>query len=408
MATRVVERLDELRRARLEQRSWTINLRGAGITLIATLVLLAFLFGLQKLSRVVRRFFVRRTAKLTQLKQRDLDLRLAFLQVSRRLTALVFAAIALTACYLWITLVLGLFPYTAPWSEILSRQIASLGESLLDGFLSAVPNLLIVVVIFLLTRGTARITEQVLRSFEVDREDHRLLARDTAKATRRLASVMIWIFGVVIAYPYIPGSDSDAFKGVGVLLGLMISLGSTGLVNQLVSGFVVLYSGAVRTGEYARVGDVEGVITEIGLLSTKVKTPKNEFVTVPNAVLVSKDTLNYSRLIDEERTELSTAVTIGYDTPWRQVHELLLRAADRTPGIRDQPEPAVVQTSLSDFYVAYELRFVPARIHEKGKILSSLHERIQDSFAEAGVQIMSPNFVAQPADPVLPPAEDAQ
>lgn len=292
MATRVVERLDELRRARLEQRSWTINLRGAGITLIATLVLLAFLFGLQKLSRVVRRFFVRRTAKLTQLKQRDLDLRPAFLQVSRRLTALVFAAIALTACYLWITLVLGLFPYTAPWSEILSRQIASLGESLLDGFLSAVPNLLIVVVIFLLTRGTARITEQVLRSFEVDREDHRLLARDTAKATRRLASVMIWIFGVVIAYPYIPGSDSDAFKGVGVLLGLMISLGSTGLVNQLVSGFVVLYSGAVRTGEYARVGDVEGVITEIGLLSTKVKTPKNEFVTVPNAVLVSKDTLN--------------------------------------------------------------------------------------------------------------------
>ena len=402
----VVRNLDDVRTARLAQRSWAINLKGAGISVVATLLLAALLFGLQKLSRLTRRRFIRSTAKLSQLKQRDLDLRPAFLQLSRRLTAVFFTLVALGACCVWITVVLSQFPYTAPWSHVIGEQVGKLAGDLLGGLLASIPNLLIVVLIFMLTRGTARITEQILRRFETDTDEKQMCGKDTAKATRRSASVLIWIFGLVIAYPYIPGSDSDAFKGVGVLLGLMVSLGSTGLVNQLVSGFVVLYSGAVRTGEYARVGDVEGVITDIGLLSTKVLTPKNEFVTVPNAVLISKDTLNYSRLTDAFRTELSTTVTIGYDTPWRQVHELLLLAADRTPGIREKPEPKVIQTELSDFYAAYELRFVPADVTTKGAVLSKLHQSIQDAFAEAGVQIMSPNFVAQPEALVLPPKDE--
>lgn len=400
----VRERLEELRIARLNQRSWPIILRSIGISLAATLILAGLLWGLQKLSRRVRRFFVRSTAKLSKLKQRDLDLRPAFLQVSRRITGFLFASIALGIIYIWITIVLGQFPYTAPLASVLGGHVAELGHRFLTSILSSIPNLLIVVVIFFLTRGTARITDQILRSFESDSDDKQALAKDTARATRRIATVFIWIFGAVIAYPYVPGSESAAFKGIGVLIGLMISLGSTGLVNQLMSGFVVLYSGAVRTGEYARVGDVEGVITDIGLLSTKVLTPKNEFVTVPNAVLIARDTLNYSRMADETRTELSTSVTIGYDTPWRQVHELLLLAADRTPGIRDKPEPRVVQTALSDFYPCYELRFVPADITRKGAVLSDLHQRIQDAFAEVGVQIMSPNFESQPDKLVLPPA----
>ncbi|MGB6222487.1 mechanosensitive ion channel family protein [Haloferula sp.] len=397
----VRKNLEELRLARLDQRNWSINLKGIGVSLAATLILAALLGGLRKLSRTVRRFFVRTTSKLSKLKQRDLDLRPAFLQLSRRLTGLLFSSIGLGVIYIWFTVVLGQFPYTAPWATVLGDHVAKLGHHFLGSALSSIPNVLIVVAIFFLTRGTSRITDQILRSFEGENESEHVFAKDTARATRRIASVLIWIFGLVIAYPYIPGSDSDAFKGVGVLLGLMISLGSTGLVNQLMSGFVVLYSGAIRTGEYARVGDVEGTIADIGLLSTKVLTPKNEYVTVPNAVLIAKETLNYSRMT-ENRTELSTSVTIGYDTPWRQVHELLLLAVDRTPGIRDKPEPRVVQTALSDFYVAYELRFVPADITRKGAVLSDLHERIQDAFAESGVQIMSPNFVAQPKEPVLP------
>ena len=402
LETKVRNNLDQLRLARLEQRSWPILIRGIIVSLVATVLFVAFIWGLQKLSRVVRRFFIRKTVRLSKLKHRDLDLRPAFLQLSRRFTGLIFAALGLGATYLWITALLGQFPYTAPLAKVLGHHVAGLAGAFLTSILSSIPNLLIVVLIFFLTRGTARIADQVLRSFEGDSDDDQVFAKDTAKATRRIATVFIWIFGLVIAYPYVPGSDSAAFKGVGVLLGLMVSLGSTGLVNQLMSGFVVLYSGAVRTGEYARVGDVEGIITDIGLLSTKVLTPMNEYVTVPNAVLIAKDTLNYSRMAGDQRTELCTTVTIGYDTPWRQVHELLLLAADRTPGIRDNPEPRVVQTSLSDFYPCYDLRFVPADITRKGAVLSDLHQRIQDTFEEAGVQIMSPNFVSQPEVLVIP------
>lgn len=401
-ADEVFKRLEDLRLARLEQRNWTVIVRGIGISLGATLIFAAFLWGLTRLSRVIRRFFIRHTVRLRQLRQRDLDLRPAFLQISRRFTGLVIASIGLTAAYIWITVVFAQFPYTSPWAGVLGHHVAVLGGKLLTSALGAVPNILVVIVIFFLTRGTARLTDQILLSFENAGDQDHVLAKDTARATRRIATVLIWIVGLVVAYPYIPGSDSEAFKGISVLIGLMISLGSTGLINQVMSGFVVLYSGAVRTGEYARVGDVEGTITEIGLLSTKVLTPKNEYVTVPNSVIISKDTLNYSRMTDERRTELSTSVTIGYDAPWKQVHELLLLAADRTPGIRDNPEPRVVQTALSDFYVEYDLRFVPADITRKGIVLSDLHQRIQDAFHDAGVQIMSPHFESQPDQAVLP------
>ena len=405
-AKEVLGNLEALRRARLEQRSLPLILRGAGISLITTLVFAAFLWGLMRLGRIIRRFFIRRAARISHLNRRELDLRPAFLQISRRITGFVLSAIGLTAAYLWITVVLAQFPYTFAWAELLGHNVALLGGTLLSGALSSLPNILIVIALFFLTRGTVRLTDQILRSFESSTDENEILARDTARATRRIASVLIWVFGLVIAYPYIPGSDSAAFKGISVLAGLMISLGSTGLVNQIMSGFVVLYSGAVRTGEFARVGDVEGTIEEIGLLSTKVITPKREYITVPNSVLISKETLNYSRMRDGDRcTELATKVTIGYDTPWRQVHAMLLLAAGRTSGARKQPEPRVVQTALSDFYVEYELRFVPVEVSRKGVILSDLHQQIQDVFNEFGVQIMSPNFEAQPEQPVLSPKD---
>ena len=401
-ANEVLKNLEALRLARIEQRSLPLILRGAAFTLVATLIFTGVLWGLMRLSRVVRRFFVRRATRLRQLKRHELDLRPAFLQISRRATGLVLSTIGFTAAYMWITAVLAQFPYTSPWADVLGHHVATTGSAILSSAFSAIPDLLIVAALFFLTRGTSRLTNQILRSFESSTDDNQVFARDTARATRRIASVLIWIIGLVIAYPYIPGSDSEAFKGISVLAGVMISLGSTGLVNQVMSGFVVLYSGAVRSGEFARVGDVEGTITEIGLLSTKVLTAKNEYVTVPNAVLIGKDTINYSRMHDTCRTELSTGVTIGYDAPWRQVHELLLLAADRTTGIRDKPAPHVVQTALSDFYAEYSLRFVPADISRKGEVLSNLHQQIQDAFHQAGVQIMSPNFVAQPATPVIP------
>lgn len=187
---------------------------------------------------------------------------------------------------------------------------------------------------------------------------------------------------------------------------LMISLGSTGVVNQVMSGFVALYSGAVRSGEYALVGDVEGTITEVGLLATKISTPKNEYITVPNAVLVGQNTVNYSRLHGEILTEVETTVSIGYDTPWRQVHAMLLLAAERTLGVCKDPVPRVVQTALEDFYIEYSLRFVPAEMPKKNAALALLHQNILDVFNEFGVQITSPHFVGEPKAPHVVPEEN--
>src|SRR5262249_10576802 len=156
---------------------------------------------------------------------------------------------------------------------------------------------------------------------------------------------------LIVAYPYLPGSQSDAFKGVTVFFGLMITFGSSGLVNQIMSGFMVTYSRALRLGDYVRIGDVEGVGTHLGVLSTEGKTLWAEARTIPNAVVVSQTTIDYSRFTANDSVFTPMSVTIGYDAPWRQVHALLLLAADRTPGLLREPRPLVIQASLEDFYV---------------------------------------------------------
>jgi len=207
----------------------------------------------------------------------------------------------------------------------------------------------------------------------------------------------------VVAYPYLPGSQTEAFKGISVFFGLIITFGSSGLMNQIMSGFMITYSRALRAGDFVRVGDVEGTVTYLGVLSTKVKTLRHEEVTIPNAVLVAQTTTDYSRLGDTEGVYTPTSVTIGYDTPWRQVQSLLRLAAERTAGLRREPEPIVLQTALEDFYVKYTLLVCLERQQSRPITLDALHANIQDLFNEYGVQIMSPNYVVDPAAPKVVP-----
>jgi small-conductance mechanosensitive channel len=219
---------------------------------------------------------------------------------------------------------------------------------------------------------------------------------DTAQPSRRLASALLWLFAAVMAYPYLPGSGTDAFKGASVFIGVVVSLGSSGLVNQMMSSFMITYSRALRIGDFVRVGDVEGTVNHLGVLSTKIKTPRGEEITIPNAVVVATTTTNYSRFADSEGVYTPTSVTIGYDTPWRQVQSLLLMAAARTSGVRKTPAPLVRQSELQDFYVKYTLLVCPERPELRVAALSALHANILDAFNEYGVQIMSPNYEADP------------
>jgi small-conductance mechanosensitive channel len=215
--------------------------------------------------------------------------------------------------------------------------------------------------------------------------------------------MIVWVFALVAAYPYIPGSQTDAFKGLSVIIGLMLTLGSTGIINQVISGLFVVYSKSVRADDYVRIGDIEGEVIDVGFLATKLRTPRHEEITIPHAVLVGSATTNYSRLAGDNGMAVTTSITIGYDVPWRQVHALLQLGAARTRGLRRDPPPRVPQRQLADFYVQYLLLAHLEDDKNRTPVLSELHAQIQDAFNEFDTQIMSPHFVSQPEKSVFVP-----
>jgi small-conductance mechanosensitive channel len=307
--------------------------------------------------------------------------------------------------YSWLTFSLRRFPYTRPWGEslrtILLAQLSRVGSALLE----ALPGLTMVLIIALIARFAARVLQLFFHAVEQGRVTVPWIYPETAQPTRRLVMVLLWLFALVMAYPYLPGSDSEAFKGMSVFVGLVISLGSTGVVTQVMSGFTLTYSRALRVGDYVNVGDVEGTVTQMGMLSTKVKTPLGADVTIPNAVMVSQNVTNYSRFADTEGVFVTTQVTIGYDTPWRQVEGLLLLAASRSAGVRKTPAPRVRQAALEDFYIRYTLLFALENPTTLKTTLGTVHANILDAFNEYGVQITSPNYEADPGAAKVVPRE---
>jgi len=269
----------------------------------------------------------------------------------------------------------------------------------------SVPGLMVAVLIFVL----AHFANGVLRGFFDGVQSGRLklnwIDSDSVRPTRRLVTIAVWLFAVAMAYPYIPGAETDAFKGLSVLLGLMVSVGASGIVGQAASGLILMYTRTFRPGEYVRVGDSEGTVVALGMFTTRVRTGMGEELTMPNSMVLATVTRNYSRTTRGPGFIVDATVTIGYDTPWRQVHAMLIEAARRTGGVLAEPAPQVFQTALSDFYVEYRLvcQAIPTEPRPRAVVVSGLHENIQDVFNEHGVQIMSPHYLGDPADAKLVP-----
>jgi small-conductance mechanosensitive channel len=397
-------RLAEALRARADQRRWPVLLSGLLHTGVVTAVALALLWVLRRFGRVLASGLERHRAALADrggaLMWREYVARLAIrlLQLGRWV---LFAMLL----YGWLTYVLDQFPLTEPFGRGLVHSIVSLLDWLVEGIVASIPGIVTVALIVFVTQAIAEVITQFFDSVRAGRTHVPFIHADTVAATRRIVIIITWTLALVVAYPFIPGSDSDAFKGLSVLFGLVLSLGSTGLVNQMMSGLVVVYSRALRRGDFVSVNGIDGVVSEIGALATKVVTMTSEEVTIPNAALIGNPIRNYTKLAGSKGTLLSTKVTIGYDAPWRQVHALLELAASRTPGLRTEPAPFVYQRALSDFYVEYEVFAYIDRPLERVPVLSALHQNIQDVFNEHGVQIMSPHFIAQPAQTVVVPPE---
>ncbi len=304
--------------------------------------------------------------------------------------------------YIWLTFSLRQLPLTEPLGKKLGQHITDTIYSIFSGILSSIPNLISILIIIFVTRTIIDLMKVFFKRIQAGNIQFNMFHKDTVSASQRLATFLVWGLTFSIIYPLIPGSNTEAFKGLSVLLGVVISLGSTGLVSQLMSGLVVIYSRALRVGDYVKVNGQEGVVKELGILSTKIQSLNSKIeTTIPNAVLISNPITNLTKLNETTGTVLSTHVTIGYDAPWREVHAMLIDATKLIPDIKTDPEPKVFQKALSDFYVEYELFIHTNNPMKKTAILSELHQAIQDNFNRAGIQIMSPHFMLQPENAVL-------
>jgi small-conductance mechanosensitive channel len=318
---------------------------------------------------------------------------------------LLASLLALLVLYDWLGFVLKRFPYTRPWGEALFDNLFAVLGRLATGVAGALPGLFFAALIFYLTHVLTRAVRAFFAGVEAGRIPVAWVDDVTARPTSRLINAVIWLFAFVAAYPYIPGTSSEAFKGIGVFVGLMLSIGSSGIVNQAVSGLMLMYTRAMRPGEFVKIGETEGTVKSVGFVNTRIETLRHEEVSIPNAVVAATVTHNYSRLAGDGGVSVPTKLTIGYDAPWRQVQSMLLLAAERTQAISREVPPRVLQTALLDFYVEYTLLVRVADPAKRLTMLGELHGHIQDVFNEHGVQIMSPNYEADPAEPKLVPPE---
>ena len=402
-AQRVLARMEAQRTSLQEQFNNRYLFISAGKALAGALLLALFYYGAFRAWRRVRRFFqlriLEKRSAIPQHWRRFLG------NIEVRLYAALAILVGVLACYIWLSWAFSLFPWTRVWSESLGDWSLGVIRDISLSIVASLPGLMIVVLIFLITWLIIRLVKVVLDQVAAGRIQVPGIHPETVSATRRLISVVIWLFALSAAYPFLPGANSLAFKGISVFFGLMLTLGSTGVMNHAMSGLVLIYSRALRKGDWIRLADNEGQVSEIGVLATKILTRENYIVTVPNAVVVSGKIVNLSAESSDGGFNLTTNVTIGYDTPWRQVHALLELAARRTPGVDQQIAPVVRKLGLLDWYTSYELqvRLLPATKLPDGR--NALHSSIIDVFNEFGVQIMSPNYVMQPRAAVVVPQE---
>ena len=389
---------------RVRVRSAGQRLRGAVQAVIGTIALI-FLFRL--LRWVSRRSLVwmqsQSEAHRGRLRVGDVDF-LAQFSVALTWIARILTQVGyLVLVAVWVVFVLNRFPETQRFGEAARSSVFGVLHTFQMGLLRAIPGIIAIALILLFARFATRIASEVFKGIE--RGTVRLpgIHPETAGATKRLVNVLIWLLAIVVSYPFIPGSDSAAFQGLSVFVGLIVTLGSSGIVGHMMSGLVVIYSRALQKGDYVRIGEIEGIVIEVGTLSVKIANAKKEEFTIPNSVIVGTIVKNYSRLARETGAPLTTSVTIGYDAPWRVVHEMLLKAAERTPGVRKDPAPFVLQTRLSEFYVEYQLVVRLEQAEQRIATLNALHQNIQDFFNERGVQIMTPAFESQPERPLIIP-----
>jgi small-conductance mechanosensitive channel len=295
--------------------------------------------------------------------------------------------------YVYLTTVLGIFPWTRSISVALFEAVFSTLQTIGHAFATYVPDLVSIAVIVVVTRYILKVIALFFSGIKRGAITFAGFHRDWTEPTYKIVRFLVIVFAAIACFPYIPGSQSEGFRGISVFLGLLISLGSAAAIGNIIAGVVLTYMRPFQVGDRVKIADTFGDVTEKTLLVTRVRTIKNVDITIPNSLVLSSHIINFSSsVMKPPPLILHTSVTIGYDAPWRKVHELLIAAAKRTTHILETPDPFVLQTSLNDFYVTYEINAYTNQPNLMATIYAELHQHIQDAFNEAGVEIMSPHY----------------
>lgn len=410
-AKKAAEDLQKVIGETLEARSFDSLLKSVIKTGIATAVfatLLWIMAAIRKWISIKLIGIAARKADALKLGDTNLIERKHLVRILLKLLSLMRWLIVAILAYEWLSYLLSTFPYTRPWGLRLNDYLINVIQGIGSSILGALPGLGVAMVIFIIARFAVAFLSGVLERMSNSETALGWLGPDTMPTTRRLFNFAIWVFAIAMAYPYLPGAQTEAFKGMSVLLGLMVSLGASSIVGQGAAGLILTYTRTMRAGEFVRVGDHEGTVTRMGMFTTTIRTGLGEELTLPNSMITGTVTKNYSRAVQGPGFIVDTVVTIGYDTPWRQVEAMLIEAARRTAGILHAPAPRVFQTALSDYYPEYRLvaQAIPSEPRPRAEIMSMLHANIQDVFNEYGVQIMSPHYMMDPSSEKIVKPED--
>jgi len=313
--------------------------------------------------------------------------------------------VILVVIYFYLNLVLGLYPWTRLFAKYLFTITIDPLRVIGLGFVNALPKIFFLVIFFFVVRYILKATRMFFIGIDRGRIEVKNFEREWGLPTYKIVRLLIISFALVIAYPYIPGSSSDAFKGISIFLGVVFSLGSSSVLANIVAGYTITYRRAFKIGDRVSINDLTGEVTGRSALVTRLRSLKNEEIVIPNSNVLNSNIINYSTEAKANGLILHTTVGIGYEVPWRQVEAMLLLAADRTKGLRAEPKPFVLQQSLGDFAVNYELNVYCDDVRHMMQLYSHLHRNILDVFNEYNVQIMTPNYEHDTEQPKLVPPD---
>lgn len=296
--------------------------------------------------------------------------------------------------YIALPIIFSIFPFTRGWADDLFYLVWSPFKGVFISVWNYLPNLFTILVILLVMKYFIRFVRYIFSEIEAEKLKISGFHADWAMPTYSIVRFLLYAFMFVMIFPYLPGSDSEIFKGVSVFIGILFSLGSSSAIANMVAGLVITYMRPFKLNDRIKIGEVTGDVVEKTLLVTRLRTIKNEIITIPNSSILTGNTTNFSSCSGDTGLILHTTVTIGYDVPWRDMHKALIDAALKTEFIQAEPRPFVLQTALEDFYVAYQVNAYTKEPAKQTVIYSCLHQNIQDICNERGIEILSPHYRA--------------